>query len=181
MKIKLATSLKEYHEKFCKTEGQRMWASTLALASRADTLEVLSIEADGSWKTNEKFLGFHIGIPPEEQHYFEVKRMTEVNIDLTGTFVASVIVPDREIGFVMGKLMEEVGEFAKSINQPERCDEEPLGEAADVINCVCDMLFLHYRKVNPGMSESKLVKFITESLTDHLDVKAAKWIDKACN
>lgn len=73
MKIKLAISLQEYHEKFCKTEGQRMWASKLALASRADTLEVLNIEDDGTWKTNEKFLSFHIGIPPEEQHYFEVK------------------------------------------------------------------------------------------------------------
>lgn len=104
-----------------------------------------------------------------------------VQIDLTGTFIASVIVPEREIGFVMGKLMEEVGEFAKSINQPHRCDEEPIGEAADVVNCVCDMLFLHYRKANPEMNDQQLMQFIASNLTEQLDVKAAKWIDKACN
>ena len=48
---------------------------------------------------------------------------------MTSSFNTSMAVPARSMGFVMGKLMEEVGEFAKSLNQPERCDERPVGEA----------------------------------------------------
>ena len=106
--------------------------------------------------------------------------MIKSSIDLTSTFTASLIVPDREIGFVMGKLMEEVGEFAKSINQPERCDERPVGKAADVINCVCDMLYLQYSIDYPELSKTQIVDLITEELNIQLDTKSAKWIDKVC-
>ncbi|UOX40398.1 hypothetical protein UGMREWDR_CDS0080 [Aeromonas phage GomatiRiver_11] len=73
MKIKLNISLDEYHERFCKSEGQRLWASTLELKSKSGELAILGIQPDGTWKTNVTFLGFHIGIPLEEQKYFEYK------------------------------------------------------------------------------------------------------------
>ncbi|AAQ81330.1 hypothetical protein 44RRORF011c [Aeromonas phage 44RR2.8t] len=104
-----------------------------------------------------------------------------VSIDLSSTFTASAVVPTRNMGFVMGKLVEEVGEFAKSINQPERCDERPVGEAADVINCVMDMLYLQYSEDNPGLGKSQIVDLIVKELNLQLNMKAEKWVEKACS
>lgn len=73
MKIKLTIQLEEYREQFCKTEGQGLWASLLELKSKEGTLEIMKTMPDGTWKTNATFLSYHIGIPPEEQRYFEVK------------------------------------------------------------------------------------------------------------
>ena len=71
MKIKLKIPLSEYQQRFCKTEGQRLWASTLELKSKSGELEVLETMPDGTLRTNATFLGYHLGIPLEEQRYFE--------------------------------------------------------------------------------------------------------------
>lgn len=179
MKIKMAISLKDYNEKFCETEGKRLWAANLSRMSTDGTLEVLGIEHNGCWKTNAKFLGYHIGIPVEEQKYF-IRVVDDQLINLASTFEASTTVPSRTMGFVMGKLMEEVGEFAKSLNQPDRCDERPVGEAADVINCVVDMLYLQYSTDYPELDNAQIVDLITKELNTQLDMKAEKWVEKAC-
>ncbi|UYD57533.1 hypothetical protein OFDDKENP_00157 [Aeromonas phage B614] len=111
---------------------------------------------------------------------FFAEVIKKATIDLTSTFSASVTVPSRDMGFVMGKLMEEVGEFAKSINQPDRCDERPVGEAADVINCVCDMLYLQYRKDYPELGDAQIVDLIKTELNLQLNMKSEKWMSKAC-
>lgn len=116
----------------------------------------------------------------EDANQFFDEVITTAKIDLASTFTASITVPDRDMGFVLGKLMEEVGEFAKSINQPDRCDERPVGEAADVINCVCDMLYLQYSKDYPELSKNEIVDLITKELNLQLDMKSAKWVEKAC-
>lgn len=104
----------------------------------------------------------------------------DVKIDMTSSFNASMAVPPRSMGFVMGKLMEEVGEFAKSLNQPERCDERPVGEAADIMNCICDMLYLQYKEDYPELSETQIVDLIKTELNFQLNLKAEKWMMKAC-
>ncbi|QBX32695.1 hypothetical protein Asfd1_69 [Aeromonas phage Asfd_1] len=116
----------------------------------------------------------------KDNNSFFAEVVKEVKIDLTSTFSASATVPDRDMGFVMGKLMEEVGEFAKSINQPDRCDERPVGEAADVINCVCDMLYLQYKKDYPELGEAQIVDLIKTELDFQLNMKSEKWMSKAC-
>ncbi|UYD57532.1 hypothetical protein OFDDKENP_00156 [Aeromonas phage B614] len=73
MKIKLSIPLEEYHAKFCKTDGQRMWASMIEAKSNAGDLEILETMPDGMWKTNVIIFNHHVGIPLEEQRYFEVK------------------------------------------------------------------------------------------------------------
>lgn len=104
----------------------------------------------------------------------------DVKIDMTSSFNASMAVPARSMGFVLGKLMEEVGEFAKSLNQPERCDERPVGEAADIMNCVCDMLYLQYKEDYPELSETQIVDLIKTELNFQLNLKAEKWMMKVC-
>ncbi|ASU00649.1 hypothetical protein FDI46_gp113 [Aeromonas phage AS-gz] len=71
MKLKLKIPLSEYQQRFCKTEGQRLWASMLELKSKSGELQVLETMPDGTLRTNVTFLGYNIGIPLEEQRYFE--------------------------------------------------------------------------------------------------------------
>lgn len=88
--------------------------------------------------------------------------------------------PARTEGFVMMKLMEEVGEFAKAVNQPERCDERPSGEAADVINCVLDELWLNFRN-DPQFDEvndTDLRCIVIDTLNKQLQKKTSKWANQ---
>lgn len=139
-------------------------------------------EVDGVWRAlygPEGYVRFQI--VPEMMSFF-IMNVTEVRnatIDLSSSFNASLTVPKRDTGFVFGKLIEEVGEFTKSINQPGRCDEEPVGEAADVINCVVDLLYLHYVRANPDKSEQDVIQQVVERLNKELNKKSAKWIEKA--
>ncbi|UOX40397.1 MazG-like pyrophosphatase [Aeromonas phage GomatiRiver_11] len=137
-------------------------------------------------QTYQKIDGQYCALTPtdfkiaKDVNQFMVEVVPSAKIDLTSSFTASITVPDRSMGFVLGKLIEEVGEFAKSLNQPERCDERPVGEAADVINCVVDLLYLQYKADHPELPETQIVDMIKNELNEQLDVKSAKWVKKAC-
>lgn len=57
-------------------------------------------------------------------------------------YVVSAIVKPRTIASVHMMLDEEIGELARAINRPWRCDEPAIAEVADVINCLADLLWL---------------------------------------
>lgn len=64
--------------------------------------------------------------------------------------------------FVFCKLVEEMGELARAINQPERCDEPAVGEMADILNSLLD---LYQKMYGPDLT----------LLQKHLDKKNVKW------
>ncbi|AAQ81331.1 hypothetical protein 44RRORF012c [Aeromonas phage 44RR2.8t] len=79
MKIQMKLNvLPEYHAEYCKTQGQRLWASILEGKSKEGDLRVIEVMEDGGWKTNAEFLGYAIGIPVNEQKFFE--EQFEVNV-----------------------------------------------------------------------------------------------------
>ncbi len=65
--------------------------------------------------------------------------------------------------FAFKKLVEEVGEFSKAMNQPKRCDEPAESELADVLLCVIDLVH-QYTGGDPY-----------EWITDTLSPKLLKW------
>lgn len=103
-----------------------------------------------------------------------------MNIDISSSKEASMTVPDREIGFVFGKLAEEYGEFVASINQPHRSPEDYFGEGADVLNCVLDLIFLATKRNLSGChTDEEIYDISIAELNRRLPIKAAKWVKKA--
>lgn len=51
-------------------------------------------------------------------------------------------IPPRTMQYVSMMIDEEMGELARAINRPERCDESALSELCDVIISVYDLMWL---------------------------------------
>jgi alcohol dehydrogenase class IV len=71
--------------------------------------------------------------------------------------------------FAFMKAVEEMGELAKAVNQPERCEELDVSEAADAIIALQDFIYKRLREY--GHSEKEL-KSMFKSIVNK---KADKW------
>lgn len=72
----------------------------------------------------------------------------------------------RDADFVFKKLVEETGEYARAVNQPERCDEPFYSEAADVVITLIDHLLVECCK--QGLDAQVL-------LNQAVDKKLERW------
>lgn len=101
----------------------------------------------------------------------------EVLLDLSTTATVCQYAPPRTSEKVFMHLAEEVGEYAKSVNRPELCAELPVGEAADVINCTLDILWLTYRadEKYSEVNDSDLMCILIDDLNTSMTTKASKW------
>lgn len=76
---------------------------------------------------------------------------------------------DTTSGFAFLKAVEEMGELAKAINQPHRCDEPDVSEAADAIIALQDFIYKTLRE--QGHSEEE----VTNNFESLINTKADKW------
>lgn len=104
-------------------------------------------------------------------------------LNLAPIFEASKLsypIPNRSIGNVMLQLSSETGEMCDWINRPWRQKEEFEGECADVINCVVDALWLHFRnrhKNDTHVSDDEISMMVTRALNEQIMAKTQKWKD----
>ncbi len=80
--------------------------------------------------------------------------------------------------FVMMNLVEEVGELARALNRPYRCDEPAIAEIADVINCAIDLAYMLELQdcINPRDSDRKeIAETVQRRLEHYADKKCNKW------
>lgn len=76
---------------------------------------------------------------------------------------------DTTTEFAFKKAVEEMGELSKAINQPYRCDEPDIAEAADAIIALQDFIYKRLREY--GHSEEE----ITNNFNSMINSKADKW------
>lgn len=103
-----------------------------------------------------------------------------MNLNVSPVLQISCLAPERTEHFVLGKLTEEIGEFARAVNQPERCDEPLVGEAADIMICVMDALFLNYRNdpAYSSITDADVARIVVDDLNKTVFNKAGKWAGK---
>lgn len=91
---------------------------------------------------------------------------------------SSVRAQARSVDSVFKNLVEEVGELARVINRPWRCDEPAMGEIADVINCVVDLAYMMEVEslARMGIGEGAVnVNMLRRQLEKWVDRKCDKW------
>lgn len=76
---------------------------------------------------------------------------------------------DTPTEFAFLKAVEEMGELARAINQPYRCDELDISEAADAIIALQDFIYKRLREF--GHSEEE----IANNYDSLVNSKANKW------
>ncbi|WBF79268.1 hypothetical protein IACHDJAJ_00029 [Aeromonas phage vB_AdhS_TS3] len=76
---------------------------------------------------------------------------------------------DTTTWFAFMKAVEEMGELSKAINQPQRCDESDISEAADAIIALQDFIYKRLREYGHNEEE------ITIIFNSTLNKKANKW------
>ena len=76
---------------------------------------------------------------------------------------------DTSTEFAFLKAVEEMGELAKAINQPYRCDGLDISEAADAIIALQDFIYKRLREF--GHSEEE----IANNYDSLVNYKADKW------
>lgn len=101
--------------------------------------------------------------------------MNAINLDTI--LDVSEDAPIRSRHQVLANLIEEVGELAVCINRPYKATEPLIGEAADVINCVIDIIWLDYihSYEADGRTYEEARFDITYALQEQLEKKCAKW------
>lgn len=95
---------------------------------------------------------------------------------LTASETATKNVPTRYIGNVMLQLASETGEACDWINRPHRQKEDFAGECADILNCVLDAMWLHYRPQYSHLSDEKYRPIVLSILQSQLELKTEKWM-----
>lgn len=78
--------------------------------------------------------------------------------------------PNKDIRNVMLHLNSEVGEMNDWINRPWRQKEDFVGECADSIICIVDVLLMHYRA--KGIDNPL---FVIDDLNKQIELKTEKW------
>lgn len=101
--------------------------------------------------------------------------MNAINIDTV--LLVSEDAPCRSPLQVLANLVEEVGELSVCINRPYKAPEPLIGEAADVINCVLDIIWLDYMHSPEaqGKSYDECRNAIADKLNKQLVNKCGKW------
>ena len=91
---------------------------------------------------------------------------------------SSVRAQARSVPSVMMNLVEEVGELARALNRPYRCDEPAIAEIADVINCAIDLAYMLeiQEYLSPRVYDPKdIAETVKRRLEYFVDKKCDKW------
>lgn len=83
---------------------------------------------------------------------------------------------NKDIRNVMLQLNSEIGEMNDWINRPERQKEDFVGECADSIICIVDVLLMHYRA--KGIDNPL---FVLDDLNKQIELKTGKWKSQIIN
>ena len=89
---------------------------------------------------------------------------------------SSVRAQARSTVSVMMNLVEEVGELARALNRPYRCDEPAIAEIADVINCAIDLAYMLELQDCITHQDSDL-----EEIAERVQCRLEHYIDKKCD
>ncbi|UGO50039.1 hypothetical protein RGZ1_8 [Morganella phage vB_MmoM_Rgz1] len=187
-----------------KTAGEFEVLAELLQLKQTDTFRVLKID-DGGY--NSGFLGvteisingipYNIKDVDENQWYwafFTVDQFTETDcftiveneepsfqcetiLDISPTTAMCLRAPERSSSDVFKHLIEEVGEYTKTLYRPLECDESSASECADVINTLIDTLWLDYRSKDyfKDVNDTDLMCVMMSELNECIAVKSAKW------
>lgn len=91
---------------------------------------------------------------------------------------SSVRAQARSVPSVMMNLVEEVGELARALNRPYRCDEPAIAEIADVLNCAIDLAYMLEIEVLKDLGHDHPdYKIVSEKVKRQLEY----YVDKKCN
>lgn len=91
---------------------------------------------------------------------------------------SSVRAQARSVPSVMMNLVEEVGELARALNRPYRCDEPAIAEIADVLNCAIDLAFMLEIEVLKDLGHDHPdYKIVSEKVKRQLEY----YVNKKCN
>lgn len=101
----------------------------------------------------------------------------ETILDISPTTAMCLRAPERSNGDVFKHLIEEVGEYTKTLYRPLECDESSASECADVINTLIDTLWLDYRSKDyfKDVNDTDLMCVMMSELNECIAVKSAKW------
>ena len=91
---------------------------------------------------------------------------------------SSVRAQARSVDSVFKNLVEEVGELSRALNRPWRCDEPAIGEVADIINCVVDLVYMMEVEAlaRQGIGEKAInVPMLKRQIESWVDSKCNKW------
>lgn len=98
-------------------------------------------------------------------------------LDISPTVKMCIKAPERNLGLVFAHLTEEIGEYSKATFRQDEVDECATGEAADVINCLIDTLWLNYRNKQEFelVNDKDLMCIVIDDLNEQIKIKSAKW------
>lgn len=88
---------------------------------------------------------------------------------------SSVRAQARSTVSVMMNLVEEVGELARALNRPYRCDEPAIAEIADVINCAIDLAYMLELQDSIDSDLKEIAERVQCRLEHYVDKKCNKW------
>ena len=98
-------------------------------------------------------------------------------LDISPTVKMCIKAPERDLAIVFAHLVEEVGEYSKATFRQDEVDECATGEAADVINCLIDTLWLNYRSKPEYelVNDKDLMCVVIDELNQQIKSKTSKW------
>lgn len=101
----------------------------------------------------------------------------ETILDITPTTQMCLRAPERSESDVFKHLIEEVGEFTKTLYRPVECDESAINECADIINTLVDTLWLNYRSKEyfKDVNDTDLMCIMMSELNESIAIKSRKW------
>lgn len=85
----------------------------------------------------------------------------------------------RDINFVMNKMVEELGEMSVEVNilngflpKEKGGKDGVIGEGNDIINCAIDLIYLTLKQQNPELT----IDQIADMIEQNQKVKCEKWL-----
>lgn len=98
-------------------------------------------------------------------------------LDISPTVKMCIKAPERDLSIVFAHLVEEIGEYSKATFRQDEVDECATGEAADVINCLIDTLWLNYRNKQEFelVNDKDLMCIVIDDLNEQIKSKTTKW------
>lgn len=107
-----------------------------------------------------------------------VEKPPKMTLDISPVIDASRCVnQDRTVLDVMAYLAAETGECADWLVNPDRRNEDLLGECTDVIICAIDLALIHKRDTS-DLTGQELVDEVLGHLNNLLKTKSEKWVAK---
>lgn len=101
----------------------------------------------------------------------EEDQPSQHTLDITKLVHTSLYANPRTPDYVFRKLVEESGEIAKALNQPERCYEPVKVEIADLVISALDLLLVHEIQEEPSIT----VNDVLGDFQEILNSKISKW------